>query len=167
MATTKVITTTSINNGRSVISVNPAGAYDSSTITKTSSNIPKNTAQLTPKDNSSRFDDYGLRRKTIEIGTWDMPDTASITVAHGLVGDLWKNIRSVDIVIRNDSGGTDTYYTDSSEQTSGAAADAGVEVEKIDATNVTVKRATGGTFDSTLFDTDSNYNRGWITVWYE
>ena len=163
MATTKVITTTSINNGRSVISVNPAGAYDSSTITKTSSTIPKNTAQLTPKDNSSRFDDYGLRRKTIEIGTWDMPDTASITVAHGLTNDLWKNVRNIDIVIRNDA---DTIYYNDSHQNEIGTNPFGVEINKIDNTNVTLNR-NGATFDSTSFDTDSNYNRGWITVWYE
>ena len=159
--TTKVITANAVNQGSSVVGVNASGAYDSaSTISKTKSTLD---SQYSSRDYSSKFDDYGLRRKTIEIGKWDMDDEASVTVAHSLSDDLWKNVRAIDVVIRNDAD--DTYYTDSTDTS--ANADAGIEIEKIDATNVTVKRAAGGTFDATTFDTTGSYNRGWITIWYE
>ena len=158
--TTKVITANDINQGSSVVGVNASGAYDSSTtITKTASTL---SVQYSARDYSAKFDDYGLRRKTVEIGDWNMDSTASGAVAHSLTNNLWKNVRSIEVAVRNDDD--DTYYTDSTDTS--ANADAGIEIEKIDSANVTLKRAGSGTFDATAFNATS-YNRGWVTIWYE
>jgi len=156
MAHSTIKSGSGINQGSAVVGVNrPDG-----TVTKTTSSIP---VQFSPSDQSTKFDDYGLRRKTIEIGDWDMNTTASATVAHGLSATAWKNVRSMEVVIRNDDD--DTYYNDSTDTS--ANADAGVEVTSIDATNITLNRAgTPSTFDSAYFE-DTSYNRGWVTVWYE
>jgi len=155
MATTKPKSANDINQGSVVTGVQDTGGFS-----KTTSEIP---VQFTSSQYTGKFDDYGLRRKTIEIGDWNMDSTASATVAHGLSATAWKNIRSVEIMIRNDAGGTDTYYNDSTDTS--ANADAGVEVTSIDATNITLNRAGSGTFDATTFN-DTSYNRGWVTVWY-
>ena len=159
MPTEKPVSSASINQGSIVTGVQKLGGSSIST-----SEIP---VQFTSNQYTTKFDDYGLRRKTIEIGVWDMPATASVTVAHGLTNDLWKNVKNIEVVIRNDA---DTeYYTDSHDTATDA--DDGIEIEKIDDTNVTLKRAGNGsgtgTFDTANFDTDSNYNRGWVTIWYE
>ena len=90
-----------------------------------------------------------------------MNTTASATVAHGLSATVWKKVRSIEVTIRNDAD--DTYYTDSHDTS--ADADDGIEIEKIDATNVTLKRASG-TFSTTSFQT-TTHTRGWVTIWYE
>lgn len=157
MATTKTISANSLNHGSSVTGVQVSGGSSTSTTT-----VP---VQFTSNQYTTKFDDYGLRRKTIEIGTWDMDTTASVTIAHGLSNNLWKNVRNIELVVRNDAD--TTYYTDSTDTASNA--DDGIEIEKIDDTNVTLIRAAAtSTFDSTNFDkTTDNYNRGWITLWYE
>ena len=155
MPTEKPVSSAAINQGSIVTGVQRLGGSSTST-----SELP---VQFTSNQYTTRFDDYGLRRKTIEIGDWDMDATASITVAHGLTNDLWKNVKYIEIVIRNDA---DTeYYTDSHD--TAANADGGIEINKIDNTNITINRAGSGTFDSANFDTDSDYNRGWVTIWYE
>ena len=172
MATTKPISANALNQGSATVGVQRGGAsasivkWDGSDSLKPAYQS-NHVTQYDARDTSSRFDDYGLRRKTIEIGVWDMPATASVTVAHGLTSDLWKNVKNIEVVIRNDA---DTeYYTDSHDTATDA--DDGIEIEKIDDTNVTLKRAGNGsgtgTFDTANFDTDSNYNRGWVTIWYE
>ena len=160
MPTEKPVSSASINQGSIVTGVQKLGGSSIST-----SEIP---VQFTSNQYTTKFDDYGLRRKTIEIGVWDMTTTASITVAHGLTNDLWKNVRNIEIVVRNDDD--DIYYTDSTDTASDA--DDGIEIEKIDDTNVTLIRAAAGggssTFDNANFDkTTDNYNRGWVTIWYE
>ncbi len=167
--TTKVITANDINQGSSVVGVNASGAYDSSTtITKTASTL---SVQYSARDYSAKFDDYGLRRKTVEIGAWDMDTEADVEIKHGLtVGAAWKNVRSIEVTIRNDDD--NTYYTDSTDTS--ANADAGIEITKIDEDAVYLARAGAGTFDSVNFNEAADpgddsivYNRGWITVWYE
>tara|TARA_Y100001938_G_C8073892_1_gene424789 strand:- start:913 stop:1380 length:468 start_codon:yes stop_codon:yes gene_type:complete len=155
MPTEKPVSSASINQGSIVTGVQKLGGSSIST-----SEIP---VQFTSNQYTTKFDDYGLRRKTIEIGDWNMNTTASITVAHGLTNDLWKNVKNIEIVIRNDA---DTIYYNDSHQNDIGTNPFGVEINKIDNTNVTLNR-NGTTFDSTLFDTDSNYNRGWVTIWYE
>ena len=162
MSNQKIISANRVNQGSAIINVQRADStIVKTTSTDTFSGHVKST-NYSDRDYDAKFDDYGLRRKTIEIGDWDMDSTASITVAHGLASDLWKNVRSMEVTVRNDDD--DTYYTDSTDTS--ANADAGIEIEKIDATNITVKRAASGTFDSAAFDA-SGYNRGWLTIWYE
>lgn len=153
MATTKPKSGNDINQGSAVTGVQDTGGFS-----KTTSEIP---VQFTSGQYTTKFDDYGLRRKTIDIGKWDMSSDASFTVAHGLSATEWKNVRSIEVTIRNDA---DTiYYTDSHDTS--ADADDGIEIEKIEATNVTLKRATG-TFSTTDFENPLEDNRGWVTVWY-
>lgn len=162
MANQKIVTAERVNQGSAIVSVARADGDIIKTIsTDTFSGHAKST-NYSDRGYEAKFDDYGLRRKTIELGDWNMDATASITVAHGLASDLWKNVRSMEVTVRNDAD--DTYYTDSTDTS--ANADAGIEIEKIDATNVTIKRAGSGTFDATTFNSTS-YNRGWVTVWYE
>jgi len=103
-----------------------------------------------------------LKCKVVEIGVWDMnvsaDGDATVSVAHGLT---FTDIRSITGVIRNDSN--DAYYpipfctnTETDVRNAGW-----------DTTNVTLAVRTGGTFDGASFDTDTDYNRGWITIWYE
>jgi hypothetical protein len=156
MATTKAKSANDINQGSVVTGVQDTGGFS-----KTTSEIP---VQFTSSQYTAKFDDYGLRRKTIEIGDWNMNTTASATVAHGLSATVWKKTRHIEIVIRNDA---DTeYYTDSHDEATTSAGAGGVEVNKIDSTNVTLNRASPGAFDSTSFE-DTSYNRGWVTIWYE
>ena len=170
MATTKPISTNDLNQGSATVGVQRGGASASIVKWDGSDSLrpayqSNHVTQYDARDSSSRFDDYGLRRKTIEIGTWDMDSSQTATVAHGLTNDLWKNVRNIEIVVRNDDD--DTYYTDSTDTS--ANADDGIEIERIDATNVTIKCAAAtSTFDNANFNnvTDS-YNRGWITIWYE
>lgn len=167
--TTKVITANAVNQGSSVVGVNASGAYDSaSTISKTKSTLD---SQYSSRDYSSKFDDYGLRRKTVEIGAWNMDTAADVEIKHTLINNLWKNVRAIDVVIRNDA---DTiYYTDSTDTS--ANADDGFEITKIDEDAVYLARAAAtSTFDNTDFndiadpgDASIVYNRGWITIWYE
>jgi len=159
-----IISSSAINQGSAVVGVNRSGGN----IVKTTSTIP---VQFSPSDQSTKFDDYGLRRKTIEIGAWDMDTEADVEIKHGLtVGAAWKNVRSIEVTIRNDDD--NTYYTDSTDTS--ANADAGIEITKIDEDAVYLARAGAGTFDSVNFnevadpgDASIVYNRGWITVWYE
>ena len=179
MGTTKVISANSLNQGSATVGVQRGGAtasivkWDGRESLKPAHNtnpVSKSfpATQYGARDTSSRFDDYGLRRKTIEIGTWDMSASQTATIAHGLSNNLWKNVRNIEIVVRNDDD--DTYYTDSTDTS--ANADDGIEIEKIDATNITIKCAAAGggssTFANASFDKILNsYNRGWITIWYE
>lgn len=94
--------------------------------------------------------------KVIDIGDWNMDTTTSVNVAHGLT---LANIRSVDVVIRND---TDSAYYQLNRTPSG---NNDGTIDSIDSTNVGLARDTGGIFDSTSFDSTS-YNRGWITIIY-
>jgi len=96
----------------------------------------------------------------IEIGDWDMDATASIFVAHGL-SDYTK-IRSVDIVIRDDSGSSFSplllpggllggYYV--------------VNFAGLNPTTIQLNRVSSGFYDNASYDATS-FNRGWITVSY-
>lgn len=91
--------------------------------------------------------------KTLEIGDWNMDIAETKQVAHN-VCDL-ANIRGVDVIVRNDDN--DKIYK--------AMGYNGVtspcQIENVDATNITLRRATGLGFDSADFDS-TDYNRGWI-----
>jgi hypothetical protein len=102
-----------------------------------------------------------LKIKVIDIGDWDMDATGSINVAHGL-GASFSNIRSVSVMIRNDSGSqiypfnAGVNLTDTTPQGT---------IAQISNPNINLARLGTGIFNSTDFDATS-YNRGWITITY-
>jgi len=104
-----------------------------------------------------------LTTTVIEIGDWNMNSvpTSTITVAHG-IGN-YKNIRSVNVIIRDDS---DVNYYDINKKCGGADIPVAAGISSIDATNIVLTRPTGSFFASVNFDS-TGYNRGWITVQYE
>jgi len=107
--------------------------------------------------NAERYDDYGLRRKTIEIGSWDMDTDGIKKVTHDLPPGAWANTRSVDLAIQNDS--QDFIHDDND-------AEADVAISGVNSTQVVLSRTPSGKFDDAAYD-DSAINRGWLTVWYE
>ena len=151
----KIVNANELNQGASIVGVIKAGP-DAEILKHDSDNVQ---ADITDIETlySDRFDDYGLRRKTVQIGDWNMDTADSVSVAHGLSGDTWQRVRSVNVVVRNDTD--NTYYDDSLE-------DSDLSVNLIDGTNIILDRLIGGIFDNANFDAVS-YNRGWITIWYE
>ena len=149
----KVITGNALNQGAATLGVQRADA----TITKLDSQASQWSIESIESGYDARFDDYGLRRKTIELGDWDMDATDAVEISHGLINNQWKGTRSVELIIRNDA---DTVYYDDS------ASAENVFVSGVGATVLTLDRLTGGTFDGTDFNATS-YNRGWATIWYE
>lgn len=101
-----------------------------------------------------------LNVKTIDMGDWDMENTASITVTHGL--DLTK-IRYFSAVVRNDD---DTSY---SPLTLGFTGVAGSEqagyIVRAGVSSVTLNRTLPGSYSHPDYNSTS-YNRGWVTIWY-
>lgn len=97
--------------------------------------------------------------KVIEIGDWNMDATTQVSVAHGLD---YKKIRQIQAVIRND---IDTEYQ---------MIDIGTSIVDVTrqgfiglySVGVILGRLAGGKFDDVAYDS-TNYNRGWITIWYE
>lgn len=100
-----------------------------------------------------------LSTKVIPIGDWDMVATAGLAIAHSISN--YKNIRSVSVIIINDS---DTVNYDLNRGSTTSAMDGGLNA--ITATEVTLSRVTSGWFDDTDFNATS-FNRGWITIVYE
>lgn len=94
-----------------------------------------------------------LITKVIDIGDWDMNTNSVIYVTHGVNA---KKIRSINVIIRNDS---DDCYTPLSYS--------GVSVLNIaySATKISLHRTYGGAFD-TIDYSSTSYNRGWITIQY-
>ena len=112
----------------------------------------------------TKFDDYGLRRKTVEMGDWNMDSTGFLKVSHGLnYSDTWKGTRSTGFTIRDDA---DSVYYGSKNSDNDAMLSLDLAVSGITSKKVVMIRRTGGSFDSSDFDS-TNYNRGWVTVWYE
>lgn len=101
-----------------------------------------------------------LNVKTIDIGDWDMDATTNIFVVHGL-SDITK-IRSISVIIRNDTDNGYSPLSVMSESTTGTVA-GGVNI--IGASDVALFRQNGSLFDSVNYDSTS-YNRGWVTIWY-
>ena len=94
-----------------------------------------------------------------EIGNWDMDATLGAAVAHGLD---WTKIRSVYVVIRND----DNNVADPLDGSNVTGTDVNGFVTW-NATNITMQRRVNGDFDGVGYDDATDYNRGWVTVWYE
>jgi hypothetical protein len=151
----RVITGNALNQGAAIVGVQRVDA----TITKLdNSQVSQWSIEAIESGYDTRFDDYGLRRKTLELGDWDMDADISKEVAHGLIGGQWQGVRNVELVIRNDDD--TSYYT-------GHLADSPeASVSGVQETNITIQRKVSGTFDGTDFNATS-YNRGWATIWYE
>jgi hypothetical protein len=100
-----------------------------------------------------------LTFKVINIGDWNMDTDGTLTLAHGVTN--FKNIRSVDIIIRNDAD--DTYHKLETVNSGTSTIDGGID--KIDSTSLYLNRRTAGTFDNVTFDSTS-YNRGFVYIRY-
>jgi len=100
-----------------------------------------------------------LKTKTIDIGDWDMDASDSVSIAHGIAD--FKKIRSVNIIVRNDTD--NAYYKIETPDTTGVVSGG---VSRVISTVIDIFRLSGGFFDGTAFDSTS-YNRGWITIQYE
>lgn len=105
---------------------------------------------------------YLLKTKIVNIGDWDMDATTSVSIAHGL-GDLFKKIKRISVIIRNDADST--YYDFTRGGTTGLSNGA---IMSVSSTNFVLERLSsglGGLFDDAAFDS-TGYNRGWITIVY-
>lgn len=102
-----------------------------------------------------------LKTKVIEIGDWNMVSTSSVSIAHGISD--YRNIRSVNVIIRADSGGSNVVVPLNNFNFSTGNMSGGVYL--VDSTDVNLRRKSGETFDDADFNSTS-YNRGWITIQY-
>lgn len=120
----------------------------------------KNRATLTAGSGNLAYSDNArmLKTKIVEIGDWDMDTDATKTVTHGITN--YKNIRSVSVIIREDSDAN--YYNLLAPNGLGVSV-AGMGV--IDSTVINLGRANGSIYDSTSFNSTS-FNRGWVTIEY-
>lgn len=109
-----------------------------------------------------RFDDYGLRRRTYEVGAWNMSTTSNTKVNHGLgTAGKFKKIRSAELMINNDSQ-SEIFDSGSTVGVSGLN---DVSISGINNSQVILRRRDGGFFDSSSFSSTA-VNRGHVTLWY-
>lgn len=100
------------------------------------------------------------RNKMLEIGTWNMVTTASVSIPHGLT---FSKIRIIAATIRHDNGNF-IYNLAAIDESIGSI---GGRIRS-NTTNVILQRETGGVLDSTDFDIMSgDGNRGWVYIVYE
>jgi hypothetical protein len=92
----------------------------------------------------------------LEIGSWNMQTTATLSVAHGLSATEWKTVRNYQAIVRNDA---DTQYFGLYTQIGSQG------VSYFDSVNFNLERDTGGEFDNPNFNNGAN--RGWISYWYQ
>lgn len=99
-----------------------------------------------------------IRCKKYSIGSWNMPFSATKTIAH-LLPDIDKII-SVDVLIIDDNNTSrrSITYSEQLDEVSGGWIIAEHTINLI--------RYVGGIFNTTNFD-DSSVNRGYVTIWYE
>ena len=150
------------NNRDGIVSVNKLGDFDKIDVNPLSTVDELNLSVQASGNYQFRFDDYGLRRKTVNIGSWNMKSIYFKKVLNPLGNaDKWKGTRALNLVVKDDS---DTkYYT--SDTAPGVSGLADLSVSGITQTHITLKRRDGGYFDSTDFN--GSENRGFVTVWYE
>lgn len=110
---------------------------------------------------SIRFDDYGLRRKTYEIGAWDMTSSSHAAVPHNLGEQKWKSICSSELILRNDTG--DKLYGGGYSVGVSGLNDA--SVSGINSSRAVLTRRDGGFFDTSSFNSTA-LSRGKLTLWY-
>jgi len=160
----KIKTGDGYNNRDGIVSVNKLGDTQRVNVNVLSTVTELDYATRASGEYQSRFDDYGLRRKTVEMGDWNMDSTGFIKVNHELdYSDTWKGTRHVEFTIRNDADST--YYVDGAFSSEAMLAD-DIAVSGVTSKKVVMIRREGASFDSSDFDSTS-YNRGWVTVWYE
>lgn len=99
-------------------------------------------------------------KKQIDIGDWNMDSSLGVDVAHGLSD--YKQIISARAIIRSDD---DSNYLPLDVIIDPASNACGGSIYLFDTTNVSLRRVTGGSFDSTSYDSTS-FNRGWIYIEY-
>ncbi|MCH7928752.1 MAG: hypothetical protein IID03_12365 [Candidatus Dadabacteria bacterium] len=106
----------------------------------------------------------GLDEKIIEIGDWNMDSTASVNITHGLGGTVFKNIRSVKVMIRDNADSLilplNSYDTTADNGTVNGA------VANITNTLIILSRTPSAKFDAISFNSTS-FNRGFITIEFE
>jgi hypothetical protein len=110
--------------------------------------------------------EFGYASKTIEIGNWNMDTSDAAVFLHGLSATEWKTIRSIDVIIRDDS---DTKYSPLMAMTNYVGPTAGLVdggITYIASTSMQIVRTAGGGFDDPAFSTVAGYNRGWVTFEY-
>ena len=161
----KIKTSDGYNNRDGIVSVNRLGDTQRIDVNVTPTITELDFATRASGELQTKFDDYGLRRTTVEIGDWNMDSTGFVKVNHGLeYSDTWKGTRSTAFTIRNDA---DTvYFGDNHSKSATHMTNVDVAVSGITNKKVVLIRKTDGSFDSSDFDSTS-YNRGWVTVWYE
>ena len=76
----KIKTSDGYNNNDGVVSVNKLGDTQRIDVNVTSTITELDFAVRASGDYQSRFDDYGLRRNTVEIGDWNMDCTGFVKV---------------------------------------------------------------------------------------
>ena len=142
--TDKTLASPVIDTGISGTAIDTTTLTDSATLVPSSSVVTDKTANL--------------NTKIIEIGTWNMDTTITVTIAHGLT---LSKIRTIKAIIRRDA---DDNYSDFPRQAAGAS---GTDILTSDATNIQLSRGLAGAFDNSNYDTMSgDGNRGWITIQY-
>ena len=104
-----------------------------------------------------------LKKKVIEIGDWDMDTDVSVIIVHGLATGIFRNVRRVEAMIRNDADSVfsplDSYDPIETDPVGGG-------VSGISSLAVILSRSDTGKYDDTDYDSTS-FNRGWITIEYE
>ncbi len=116
-----------------------------------------NFAITTPRTGIDK--DSSLNWTTIDIGTWNMDSSSSVTVAIP-VGLSFAKIRTIDVMIVSDDGLG--KYPLSRIGVSGTTIEGGVD--SITASLIAIGRRATGYFDGIGFSGGSN--RGWITIGY-
>ncbi len=107
-------------------------------------------------DDGIETDGTKFKTKKLNTGGWNMDLTAIVSIAHGLV---WTNIRSVNVIIRNDANNKWTSLTTlGGNQIDG--------VWNVDATNINLARINGADYDNNA-DYDDAANRGHIIIVHE
>lgn len=160
----KIKTSDGYNNKDGIVSVNKHGDTQRIDVNVTPTITELDYAVRASGDYQTRYDDYGLRRKTVDMGDWNMDSTGFLKVSHGLdYSDTWKGTRNVEFTVRNDAD--TTYYVDGAFSSEAMLAD-DIAVSGVTNKKVVMIRREGASFDSSDFDSTS-YNRGWVTVWYE
>lgn len=96
-----------------------------------------------------------IKNRLIDIGTWDMDATVSITKSLGR--DIsFNSIVGVHLMIRDDAGST---------RFDASLIKDGIDKIEVNSTDVILTRTTGGFFDTTDFD-DTSISRGTILILY-
>ena len=102
--------------------------------------------------------------KIVNIGTWDMFSNREISINHGL-GGSWKNIRGIDVIVRNDDDNEYRQLNGGFETGTGLASEfeSSGGIVKVTSTQITLRRKGGTEFGSVDWNA-TGYNRGWVKI---